>query len=360
MTTMFTHEALSVVEHASTYLDVFPDEASVVAVYRDLAKELHPDRFGNDGIVGKKRATEIFQLLNDFKREADQMIAEGRWGERAVLATIQTKKASHQIIRKIGEDSLTLHYRATSSPNGPTLIRMAKSPKDNDLVAQEARALKKLHSEDHQLNRHFPPLYDTFLHSEGRRRANVTPTFEHFLTLEEIHQRFPEGMDPRHVVWIFRRLLMGLGRAHDLGLVHGAVTPDSILIGAADHAVVLTNWCYSVVIDSESKTHIKAVVPMYRTWYPEEVLAKEPPTPATDLYMAARVMIELFHMGVKQDMIKPLRTFFRGTMLAKQSMRPQSAWALLAEFDEMLKMIGEPFYPRRWVEFAVPPGTASK
>lgn len=336
---------------ATHYIEIFPDQNTINADYRRLATGLHPDKYLDDD---KGVATEAFHMLNVFKAEASQMAQEGRYGERKVLATIKTRKATHKVIRRIGEDSMAVYYRATSTPNGPTMIKVAKSPRDNDLMAQEVKALKLLHKPDDALTRHYPNLYDSFMYPEGRRRAVVTPLYEHFHSLETIHKRFPQGLDPGHGVWMFRRLLMALGFAHEQGLVHGAVTPDNVLIGAADHAVVLIDWCYSVVIDAQSKTNfIKAVVPMYQQFYPEEVLAKDTPSAATDLYMAAYLMNYLMPVAPK-----PIRAFFKGTTLTKQSMRPQNAWGLLKEFDEMLEAIGEPFHPRRWVEFAVPAGSA--
>ena len=348
---------------ATVYTDLFPDADCIKDVYRYLARAVHPDRvvFGSHA-----EATRVFQRLNEFKAFAERMRDEGRYGDKPIMATIRTRKAIHRVLRKVGTDDMAVYYSSltngTSDRDGiQTMLKVAKSAKDNDLMAQEARALKTLFTPDvdgnsHVLNRHYPVLYDSFLHSEGRRRANVTARYERFYSLEKLVTGPGNAISGLHIVWMFRRLLMALGHAHDQGLIHGAVTPDNILIGPEDHAVVLIDWCYSVVIDDESKTHIKAVVPMYRDLvYPQEVLDKKPPTPATDLYMAAATM--LFALGPNGG--KAVRTFLKGCLLTKQSMRPQNAWALLKEFDELLERIGEPFFPRRWVEFAVPTGIAS-
>ena len=345
-------EAMEAVRDATAYTDLFPDVDVIKDVYRQLARSLHPDTapFGRFA-----EATAYFQRLNAFKRTAEQMRDEGRFGQPVVLATITTKRARHEIKRKVGQDEMALFYRATTvaaSAATDSMVKVARSAKDNDLFAQEARALKKLHAEDDKWTRAYPELLDTFLHSEGRRRTTVTPYYSGFYTAEEIKRAFPKGLDPRHGVWIFRRLLMALGYAHEKDLVHGAVVPSHVLIGPKDHAVVLIDWCYSQVIDDESKTNfIKAVVPMYKQFYPEEVLAKGQPDAATDLYMAAALMTYLMPVAPK-----PLRAFFKGVTLTKQNMRPNNSWGLLLEFDELLKGIGEPFYPRRFVEFTVPTG----
>lgn len=337
-------------DEATTYIEIFGDPDTIKDDYRRFARLLHPDR-----AAGSSKA---FHRLSVFKAEALQMLAEGRWGERTTLATIRTKRATHQITRKMGEDTMAVYYRAaTTTGEGTisTMVKVAKSAKDNDLMAQEARALKKLAEPDDNLTRHFPVLHDTFMHSEGRRRANVTPLYDGFHSLASVRQAFPKGLDPVHGVWIFRRLLMGLGFAHEQGLVHGAVTPDNILIGPEDHAVVLIDWCYSQVIDAESKTNfIKAVVPMYKALYAPEVFEKKSPNQATDLYMAATLMSYLMPVAPK-----PFRAFFKGTALASQNARPQNAWGLLKEFDELLEGIGQPFHPRRFVEFVMPVGATS-
>lgn len=340
---------------AVDYTDVFPDEDSVSTIYRELARQYHPD------LIRKQQAafaTEVFQKLVTLKNDALQMAREGRFGERPVLATIRTKKASHQVVRKVGEDTMALYYRAlTRDETGAeaTTVKVVKSPKDNDLMAQEAKALKKLHGTDDQLTRHFPVLLDTFLHSEGRRRANVTQDYDGFLSLQTVRERFPTGLDPCHGAWMFRRLMMALGYAHEQGLVHGAVTPDNVLIEPENHALVLVDWCYSVVIDDESKTNfIKAVVPMYKQLYAPEVFDKKPASAATDLYMAATLMSWLMPVAPK-----PFRAFFKGTALTSPAARPQNAWGLLKEFDDLLERIGPPFHPRRFVKFVVPSGAAS-
>lgn len=345
---------------AKSYLDVFPDVDLVQDVYRDLARTVHPDRapYGQHGF-----AATAMKLLNTYKDQADQLAAAGRFGKPLILATITTKRATHRIREKVGTDEMAVFYRATTNTahaGTDAMVKVARSPKDNDLFAVEARALKKLqeptdeHGYPEVLTRHYPPLLDTFVHSEGRRRANVTPYYSGFHTLAHIRNVFPKGVDPRHGVWIFRRLLMALAFAHDQGLVHGAVVPSHVLIEPQDHAVVLIDWCYSQVIDEESETNfIKAVVPMYKALYAPEVFDKAPASAATDLYMAATLMSFLMPVAPK-----PFRAFFKGVALTKPSMRPQNAWDLLREFDDLLRSIGKPFYPRQFVEFVLPTGTA--
>ncbi|QAY09125.1 serine/threonine kinase [Mycobacterium phage JustHall] len=351
------HEAVKLITEAKIYTDLFPDVDVIGHVYRSLASAVHPDRVPHGQHA---KGTRAFHRLNEFKVTAERMRDEGRYGEPEILASIASRNGTHMVTAPRGEDEMAVYFQAQSVTKSrshmfTSMVKVAKSAKDNDLMVQEAKALKTLHtpSEDagaYALTRHFPQLMDTFLHSEGRRRANVTPYFEHYRSLATLKEMFCAGLDPKHAVWIFRRLLMALGYSHDRGLVHGAITPDNILIEPQNHAVVLIDWCYSVVIDSESKTHVKAVVPMYRDFYPAEVLAKGPATPATDLYMA--VFLIRWLMGTR--IILPFRAFLNGVTLESPRSRPQNAWALLKEFDELLERIGSPYHPRKFAELVLP------
>ena len=101
----------------------------------------------------------------------------------------------------------------------------------------------------------------------------------------------PDGLDPRDVAWMWRRLLVALGLAHRAGVVHGAVLPDHVLIEPADHGVVLVDWCYSVTdrLDHGARRSCRPTP----DWYPREVHKRQPPGPGTDIAMAARCMTAL-------------------------------------------------------------------
>ena len=321
--------------------------AKLSDMYRKLARIVHPDRH-----KGSVEATTVFQLLNKFRGDAVQALNEGRYGQPAV--TVRTKRGVHEVRRKLGDGDIASLYQTvsktdiSSSING--FLKVAKSARDNDLVAAEAKALKALHSVDDKLTRHF------------RRRATVQTFQEDCLNLSQVRDTFaPDGLGPLHVVWVWRRLLMALGFAHDQGVVHGAVLPPHVMLLPKHHGVLLVDWCYSVpmtVSASGSKTPpVRAIVSQYRDWYPEEIIAKQSPNQATDIIMAARTTIYLAGgnpvTGVMPDQVpRRMRAFFKGCLVCKQRMRPDNAWKLLAEFDELLERLGEPYFPRKWVELA--------
>jgi serine/threonine protein kinase len=132
--------------------------------------------------------------------------------------------------------------------------------------------------------------------------------------------------------------------AHRAGVIHGAVLPEHVLIQPAEHGLVLIDWCYSVPAPASRLT---AVVARYRDWYPPELLTGGVGGPDLDIWLATRCMTELTGAALPHR----LASFAAGCTLASPRRRPDDAWQLLAEFDELL---GRLYGPRRFRPFAMP------
>jgi len=61
-------------------------------------------------------------------------------------------------------------------------------------------------------------------------------------TLADVAVEHPGGLDPRHGVWLWRRLLEVLGFVHESGFSHGAVTAEHVLVHARDHGARLVGF----------------------------------------------------------------------------------------------------------------------
>lgn len=72
-------------------------------------------------------------------------------------------------------------------------------------------------------------------------------------SLADLVRLNPQGVDPRHVVWMWRRILDILGFAHSIGWVHGDVHPGHLLVHPADHGVLLIGWRKSRMGSSADK-----------------------------------------------------------------------------------------------------------
>jgi serine/threonine protein kinase len=221
------------------------------------------------------------------------------------------------------------------------VLKMPRRPGDNDLMAAEAWALRTLWTEGEAKHRAYAPkLIESFTHEDAnrvRRTANVLERLDGFVPIADIGRR----IDPRDAAWMWRRLLVALGWAHRAGVVHGAVLPSHILIHPERHGVVLIDWCYAVAPGQR----IPALVSKYRDLYAPEVTAREGASAATDIFMATQSMIRLIDRPPAA-----LRRFADGCCLARPRMRPDDAWRLLAEFDELLEDL---YGPRTFREFRI-------
>jgi len=178
-----------------------------------------------------------------------------------------------------------------------------------------------------------------------------------FRSLEEVREAFPEGVDFQTAVWIFNRLLEGLGYAHSQLVIHGGLVPCNILIEPTDHAAKLIGWNGAAVDPVRTLDHVGVMHDDYEDFYPPEVSNKEPPTPATDIYMAAKSIIYILGGDVKTNRLPKrvpdyLQNFLRSCHITAQAMRPANAWELRREFDSFMRTH---YGPPRYHKFEMPP-----
>ncbi|MDX6353581.1 MAG: hypothetical protein QOF98_484, partial [Streptomyces sp.] len=220
-------------------------------------------------------------------------------------------------------------------------------PRDNDLMAHEAAVLTRLATVGEPRHRAYAPtLVESFRQrgADGTERVvNVLEPLTGFHTLTEVAAAYPGGLEPRDAFWMWRRLLAGLGWVHRAGLVHGAVFPEHVLIHPRLHGLVLADWCYATA----TGTHLPVLIDRHHHCYPAEVREREPATAATDIHLASQCVGQL--MGQRAP--APLRAFLRGCTLPNPLARPQDAWSLLAELDDLLDRL---YGPRAFRPFTMP------
>jgi hypothetical protein len=227
------------------------------------------------------------------------------------------------------------------------VLKLARDPADGDLIGREAAALRWLaaHGDPAYLP-YVPTLLETRRYVDPAtgvtRRGNVLAELSGFVTLEAVRRRFPAGLDPRDVAWIWRRALVALGFAHHSGLIHGAVLPPHLLIHPNEHGLCLIDWCYSS--RGPNPATLPALVARYRSWYPGEVGSGYQPGPDLDIYLATKSVVAL----IRKPLPPPLAAFAAGCTLASPARRPDDAWELLREFDDLIERL---WGPRRFRPF---------
>lgn len=336
------------VESALTPSDLFTDPDKARSTYRRLARIIHPD--ANDS---EQRAVDAFAKLSQFwdeyngKSTSPRHAAGPATGDRRLI--FESKRHTYFIDPLVKRTDFANIYPAEyidGTIHRYAALKMPRSPKNNDLIENEVKMLKVLKENVPERYQMFhPSVVDTFIHrdktSGKQRRAIVTPALPKFVSLREVLDAYPNGIHPRHVAWMTRRLWVALDVAHRAGVVHGAVFPENIMIHPEDHGVVVINWSYAQPVGDT----LKAVVPKYRDdgWYGLSINKKL--DHRIDVKLAATTMEAM--LGAESA--KPFRAFFNGCKVASTP----TAGELYREFEELLTSV---YGARTYVPFNMPQG----
>ncbi len=343
-------------------------EAFLTTLFRQLARSVHWDRHD-----GSDQSQEAMRLLNEWREQAKQRIADGSYGHEApptshTKITITSRTRSYTVGRLFTAGDLCDLYRCAFSEDGTPaqgLLKIVKNPRNNDLLEREGKVLRALHRKlsadptEAKLRSHFPDIIESFVVSDAegnRRQANVFRWQEGFFSLEEVLRAYPDGIHPADMAWMWNRVSAAMALAHSYGVIHGALTPSHMLIAPQDHNGMVVDWAYAVSQFPEGTEHIKAISPPYRAWYPPEVFEKKPPTPATDIYMSALTMIKLVGGDITSyempaSVPREMQGFLKACVIRSPHRRPQDAWQVFDEFRALLQTLyGRP----RFRHFAMP------
>lgn len=237
---------------------------------------------------------------------------------------------------------------------GLGIVKIARNTLDNDLVQHEVEILRYLWPAGQTEEKFYRYLPHCLVSGEYDSRAyNVFPRFDGYISMADILRAYPEGIDFRDMVWMFKRTLAGLGFVHRKEVVHGAIIPPHILVHPTDHGAKIVDWCYAV---QYAKHPVKAMVPEWEAYYAEAIPNKRGATPGTDIEMITRCAVGLIGGDPKTGKIpdtvpREIIAFFR-RLLDDQ---PENAWTVHEAFDKLLeKVVGK----RKYRPFAMPDADA--
>jgi hypothetical protein len=239
----------------------------------------------------------------------------------------------------------TMEEESHTAAESLYLLKVARVPQGNAHLDIERKALTTLWGAagNTTYRNYLPALVDSFATAGPfPRRINVFRWEPGFHTLEQVHEQHPT-LDGRHLAWIFKRLLTVLGFSHRQNLIHGAVLPCHALIHAAGHGLQLAGWGRSVAVGQR----IRTVPARYHDWYPAEAQRQRPASTATDLFLAARCLVYLaggdpVTNRMPEAVPPPMQRFVTTCLLESASMRPDDAWVLMEDFDELLQALYGP------------------
>ncbi|NNJ13116.1 molecular chaperone DnaJ [Chloroflexales bacterium ZM16-3] len=316
--------------------------------YRAMAVAAHPDH--NPGQWAA--ANEAFRQLKGWYEAAQRKLADGSYDRAERIRATSGGRTYVGYADPICGDLCDLFL--TRCGTDLALLKVARSPRSSDLLQAEARALRRIDKDlaGQPVRAHFPTFIESFTLRDttgSQRHVNVLRPEHDTYTLAEVLQTYPRGIHPADAAWMFNRTLAALGTAHGMGLVHGAVLPEHVLIRPSDHNGILLDWCYSGSIGEP----IKAISRTYADDYPPEVAAKQAATSATDLYMAARLMVRLLGGGDEppDSTPKPIHALLRACLIPAPARRHSDAWQVLDDFHTIL---GELYGPPTFRPFRMP------
>lgn len=330
---MTTEATFQLIERANSPRDLFADADHPKRTYRAWAIMVHPDKNPDQ----PERAARVFHKLNVLW---DKFHLQ----ERNVF-TFTTKKHEYHATGPDFSDAACDTYHVEDMED--TFIRVPRAARMDDLMQREAAALKRFKAshDGWDFPIAFVPEIQEIARAKDGRRFHVVRHATGLRTLHELHRLRPAGVKLPDLAWMMRRVLTGLSAAHKDGIVHGAPVPSNLTIQAEMHGVVFTNWTSSASPNDGER--VLAVDPRYKKLIAPEVLQKEHPTPASDIYTFARTFKLL-----AGDYARPwFNAFVRGCSLERPGLRPQSAYDLREELDELLERA---YGPRRFRPFFWP------
>ncbi|GGP77748.1 protein kinase family protein [Saccharothrix coeruleofusca] len=312
-------EALARVEGAGSATDLFGPRSAdpgrrkeARRWYRALAVALHPDRVGPADRRAHAASAQLTRLHHEWRRTEELRADSGA----------RYRLGPRHAVGGIADVHLTDDARH--------VVKLVRDPRLNPLLHAEHQALRALRdftAEHRWLAPYYPRMVDAA--TAGRAFTVFEPLVDGFVTLADVRRAYPDGLDGRDYAWMHRRLLRAVAGAHRIGLVHGAIVPENVLVHPAQHGIVLVGWSFSVERGQRLLATSKAAD--FQAAYPAEVHNGQPVGPATDIHMAHAVMLTVLAHDEKRQ-----RAFARGCMAADPAGRPDAV-DLLDEYDALLE-----------------------
>lgn len=343
-----TVDAIEAILSAPSGAALFGSAPDAHRRYKGMLREVHPDMVPAED---QKRAAEAFGRLNDlwaaFSGSGAHPGAGGSSGGAGGRTVIKTRKHEYEVGRELAGDEVFAVYEATydAGHQSATLL-IANDAADADLVAAYQRAIKA--DFDPAFRAFYPELLEAFRYTEGAENFPALaikrdPALRLF-TLAEIGAAYKArgGLHGRDVAWLWRRMLVALGNAHDADLIHGAPVAEAWLVEPDQHGVILAGWQYS----PEAGQPLAAVPSAHRDLYPASVTVdRVAPDRQLDVALAAKTLLALAH---PDQTPKAIVNHLRGCTLGKLPHEAQ----LLAEFDEVLDRV---YGGKHFHVFSMPP-----
>jgi hypothetical protein len=261
---------------------------------------VHPDHVGRDE---QKLAHDVFNSLTTMYEQAKSALENGKYNAEF------SARSSKTFVLHAGSQTYTLYEDVSyegdfsdvhighTTEGKEVYAKIALDPTYNQYLEHEVVIYKSMNTNGNtDALRYVPELLDSLLVELGGSRKVRVNIFRHesrYVSLTEIRNVYPNGLHPKDAAWIWRRVIGQTLTAVMHNVVHGAIVPDHTLVHPVSHDPVYIGWTHSVVDPETTSNKLTTRVDRWSAWYPEEILNREAPTHATDVYMAGKTMIYL-------------------------------------------------------------------
>jgi len=267
----------------------------------------HPDRF-----VGTPCESQAAECFKEFRVLYDKTTAK---------ETID----GYRVLEKLARGDLCDVFVVLDAQGNRRVLKKAFVNGAKGVLRKERKAVDALQNSTtipQAVKLLFPTIVD------GDDGMNLLVHSGTDVTLQRLLTEYPEGLDGRHIVWLFKRILLALTWVHDSGVIHGAITPEHILVCKQSHGIVMLDWIHS----GKDGDKISVVPAKYKHMY-DQVKDTKTLTPELDISMAAQSIKTLLH----KDCPKRLAAFVNALCsIGNQGVdgRPK-AWVFHQELTEI-------------------------
>lgn len=164
-------------------------------------------------------------------------------------------RQSYQVLAQLGRgssNSVFLAQRISPLPERVVIKQAADrvQPEQEASILQrlqqEANVLQRLQTNQHSSNLWFSQCWPQVVALGTNQYGSPALILRHpsgfWGSLDQVRANYPQGIDPRHSVWMWRRVLELLAFLHETGWTHGAISPAHLLVHPRDHGIRLISW----------------------------------------------------------------------------------------------------------------------
>ena len=169
----------------------------------------------------------------------------------AGLDAVECGGSRYQLIQSLGAGAISQVHLAQRFGSLPLLVtvKFSSAPTAASHYAREAEVSQELQLLDRDgAGAYFSRLLPEVIAqgavkgNHGKHAIVLRYPSGFWGSLAALNGHFASGLDSRHVVWIWRRMLEVLAFVHSHGWSHGDVRPEHALVHPEDHGVRLIGW----------------------------------------------------------------------------------------------------------------------